>query len=86
LENLRGDSERQEQLPSWFVARCRLLVHLAAVSRSKRSAKLLQDTARARCVFGLLMDWAGFVEMTPAASTILGLGSRFSLDLALHVA
>jgi hypothetical protein len=29
LENLRGDSERQEQLPSWFVASCRLRVHRA---------------------------------------------------------
>jgi hypothetical protein len=32
------------------------------------------------------MDRAGFVEVTLAASTILGLGSRFNLDLALHVA
>jgi hypothetical protein len=47
--------------------------------------KLLEDTALARGVFGLLMDRAGFVEMTPATSTILGLGSRFDLDLALHV-
>jgi hypothetical protein len=66
--------------------RRRLLVQPAAVGRSKRSTKLLEDTALVRCVFGLLMDWAGFVEMTPAASTILGLGSRFDLDLALHVA
>jgi hypothetical protein len=64
----------------------RLLVQSAAVGRSKRSAKLLEDTELARCVFGLLMDRAGFVEMTPAASTILGLGSSFNLDLALHVA
>jgi hypothetical protein len=66
--------------------RRRLLVHPVAVSRSKRSAKLLEDTALARCVFGLLMDRVGFVEMTLAASTILGLRSRFNLDLALHVA
>jgi hypothetical protein len=32
------------------------------------------------------MDRAGFIEVAPAASTILGLGSRFDLDLALHVA
>jgi hypothetical protein len=56
------------------------------VGRSKRSAKLLEDAALACCVFGLLMDRAGFVEMTPAASMILVLGSRFNLDLALHVA
>jgi hypothetical protein len=56
------------------------------VGRSKRSAKLLEDAALAYCVFGLLMDRAGFVEMTPAASMILVLGSRFNLDLALHVA
>jgi hypothetical protein len=56
------------------------------VGRSKRSTKLLEDMTLARCVFGLLMDWAGFVEVTPAASTILGLGSRFDLDLTFHVA
>jgi hypothetical protein len=48
------------------------------------SMKLLEDTALACGVFGLLMDRAGFIEMTPAASTILGLGSRFDRDLALH--
>jgi hypothetical protein len=48
--------------------------------------KLLEDTALARRVFGLLMDRAGFVEMSPAASMILGLGSRFDLNLAFHVA
>jgi hypothetical protein len=37
-----------------------------------------------RSVLGLLMDRAGFVEMTPGASTTLGLGSRFNLDLVLH--
>jgi hypothetical protein len=56
------------------------------VGRSKRLTKLLEDTALARRVFGLLMEWAGFIEMTPAASTILGPGSGFNLDLALHVA
>jgi hypothetical protein len=59
---------------------------VAAVGRSKRSTKLLEDMALARRVFGLLMDRAGFIEMTPAASMILGLGSRFDLDLTLHVA
>jgi hypothetical protein len=57
-----------------------------AVSRGERSAKLLEDTAMARSVFGLLVDRAGSVEVIPAASTILGLGSRFNLDLALHEA
>jgi hypothetical protein len=39
----------------------------------------------ARRVFGLLMDRAGFIEVIPAVSTILRVGSRFDLDLALHV-
>jgi hypothetical protein len=66
--------------------RRRLLVQQAAVGRSKRSAKLLEDTALALRVFGLLVDRAGFIEAIPAASTILRVGSRFDLDLALHVA
>jgi hypothetical protein len=53
---------------------------------SKRSANLLEDTALARRVFGLLVDTAGFIEVIPAASMILRVGSRFDLDLALHVA
>jgi hypothetical protein len=56
------------------------------MSRSKRSTKLLEDTALACLVFKILADRAGFVEVTPAASTILGLGSKFDMDLALHVA
>jgi hypothetical protein len=68
------------------VVRRRLLVQLTAVGRSKRSTKLLEDTALAHRVFVLLMDRVGFVKMIPAASTILGLGSRFDLDLAFHVA
>jgi hypothetical protein len=66
--------------------RGRLSVQLAAIGRSERSTKLLEDTALARRVFGILVDRAGFIEVTHAASTILGLGSRFDLDLALHVA
>jgi hypothetical protein len=61
-------------------------VQVAAMGRSERSTKLLEDMALARYVFGILVDRAGFVEVTPATSTILGLGSRFDLDLALHVA
>jgi hypothetical protein len=64
----------------------RLLVHPAAVGRSERSAKLLEDTALARCVFRLLMDRAGFIEVIPAASAILRIEFRFDLDLAFHVA
>jgi hypothetical protein len=56
------------------------------MGRSERSTNLLEDTALARSVFGVLVDRAGFVEMAPAASTMLCLGSRFDLDLALHVA
>jgi hypothetical protein len=62
------------------------LVHPTVVSRGKRSVKLLEDTALARGVFGLLMDRAGFIEVIPVASMILGLGSSFNLDLALHEA
>jgi hypothetical protein len=62
------------------------LVQPAAVGRSKRSAKLLEDTTLACGVFGLLVDRAGFVEVIPAASTILRVVSRFDLDLAFHVA
>jgi hypothetical protein len=57
-----------------------------AVSRDERSAKLLEDTALACCVPGLLVNRAGFVEVVPAASMILGLVSRFDLDLTFHVA
>jgi hypothetical protein len=63
-----------------------LPVELAAMSRRKRSVKLLEDTALVRRVFGLLVDREGFIEVIPAAFTILGLVSRFDLDLALHVA
>jgi hypothetical protein len=56
------------------------------MGRSERSTKLLEDMALVSRVFGILVDRAGFVEVTPAASTILGLRSRFDLDLALHVA
>jgi hypothetical protein len=74
-----GDLERK-------VVRRRLLVQPAAVGRSKRSAKLLEDTTLACGVFGLLVDRAGFIEMIRVASTILRVESRFDLDLAFHVA
>jgi hypothetical protein len=57
-----------------------------AVSRCEGSTKFLEDTALACGVLGLLMNRAGVVVVIPAASTILGLGSKFNLDLALHVA
>jgi hypothetical protein len=38
------------------------------------------------CVFGILVDRAGFVEVTPAVSIIWSLGSRFDMDITLHVA
>jgi hypothetical protein len=62
----------------------RLLVHPTAVSRGEGSTKLLEDTTLACGVLGLLVNRAGFVVVIPAASTILGLGSRLNLDLALH--
>jgi hypothetical protein len=56
------------------------------VGCSNRSAKLLEDTTLACRVLGLLVDRAGFVEVIPAASTILRVESIFDLDLAFHVA
>jgi hypothetical protein len=66
--------------------RRRLLVHPAVVGCSKRLTKLFEDTTLVCGVFGLLMDRAGFIEVIPAASTILRVESRFNLDLAFHVA
>jgi hypothetical protein len=66
--------------------RRRLLIQPAAVGPSKGATKLLEDTALACGVFGLLMDRAGFIEVIPAVSTILRVESRFDLDLVFHVA
>jgi hypothetical protein len=63
-----------------------LPVHLAAIGHSNRSSKLPENTTRASRVLGILIDRAGFVEVTPAVSTIWFLGSIFDLDLSLHVA
>jgi hypothetical protein len=51
------------------------------MSRGKRLTKLLKDMALACSAFKILVDRTGFVEVTLAAPTILGLGSRFDLDL-----
>jgi hypothetical protein len=59
---------------------------VAVVGRSKRSTELLEDTALACSVFRILVNRVGFVEVAPAVSTVLGLGPKFDLDLALHVA
>jgi hypothetical protein len=56
------------------------------MGRRKRSTKLLEDTVPARRVFGLLVDSAGLIEVIPVTFAILRFGSRFNLDLALHVA
>jgi hypothetical protein len=72
-----GDLERK-------AVQRRFLVHPTVVGRGERSAKLLEDTTMVCSVFGLLMDRARFVEVIPAASTILGLGSRFNMDIVLH--
>jgi hypothetical protein len=74
-----GDLERK-------AIRRRFLVHPATVGRSKGSTKFLEDTTLACGVFGLLVDRAWFIEVIPAASTILIVESRFDLDLAFHVA
>jgi hypothetical protein len=63
-----------------------LPVHLAVMSRSKRSSKLFEDAALVSRVFGILVDRAGFIEVTPTFSTICCLRSRFDLDFTLHVA
>jgi hypothetical protein len=57
-----------------------------AVSCGERLAKLLEDTALSCGVLGLLVDRTGFIEVIPAASTILRIKSRFDLDLMFHVA
>jgi hypothetical protein len=74
-----GDLERK-------AVRRRFLVHPTAMSRGERSVKLLEDTALACGVLGLLVNRAGFVNVIPAVSAILGLGSRFNMDLALYEA
>jgi hypothetical protein len=74
-----GDLERK-------AVRRRLLVQPAAVGRSKRSVKLLEDTTLACSVLGVLVDRTGLDKVIPATSTILRVESRFVLDLALHVA
>jgi hypothetical protein len=74
-----GDLERK-------AVRRRFLVHPTAMSCGERSVKLLENTALAFGVLGLLVNMAGFIEVIPAASTIFSLGSRFNLNLALHEA
>jgi hypothetical protein len=74
-----GDLERK-------AVRRRFLVHPTAMSHGERSVKFLENTALACGVLELFVNRAGFVEVIPAAVTILGLGSRFNLDLPLHEA
>jgi hypothetical protein len=62
------------------------MVQPAAMSRGKRSSKLLENTALACGVFGVFVDRAWLIEVIPVASMILVAESRFDLDLALHVA
>jgi hypothetical protein len=62
------------------------VAELAALSRCERSAKLLEHMALANRVFGVFVDGAMVVEVTPAVSTMWGLRSTFDLDLVLHVA
>jgi hypothetical protein len=68
------------------VVRRRLAVELAAMSSGDRSMKLLEHTALASRVFGVFVDRARVIKVTPAVPTMWGLGSRFDLDLAPHVA
>jgi hypothetical protein len=55
-------------------SRGRLVVDLAAMSRSERSTKLLEHTALASHVFRVLVDGARVVEVAPAVSMIWCLG------------
>jgi hypothetical protein len=65
--------------------RRRLPVDLVVMSRGERSSKLLENTTLASYVFRVLVDGARVIEVTPTVSTIWCLGSKFDLDLALHV-
>jgi hypothetical protein len=47
---------------------------------------LFEHMTLASHVFGVLVDRARVVEMTFAISTMWDLGSRFNLELVLHVA
>jgi hypothetical protein len=80
---VRGDSRAGDLKGKAF--RRLLPVDLATMSHGERSSKLLKYTALASRVFRILMDGARVVEMTPAVPTVWCLGSRFDLDLALHV-
>jgi hypothetical protein len=61
------------------------MVDLPAMSCEQRSTKLLEHMAPASRVFGVLVDGARVIEVTLAVLMMWGLGSRFDLDLALHV-
>jgi hypothetical protein len=56
------------------------------MSRGERSSKLLEHTALASPMFRILVDGERVVEVAPVVSTIWCFGSKFDLDLALHVA
>jgi hypothetical protein len=81
---VRGDG-RTSDLKREAVRR-RLVIKLVVVGRGERSMKLLKHTKSASRVFGVFVDGARVIEVTPAVPTIWSLGSRFDLDLALHVA
>jgi hypothetical protein len=52
----------------------------------ERSKKLFEHTTLVSRVFGVLVDRERVIDMTSADSTMYDLGSRFDLDLILHVA
>jgi hypothetical protein len=56
---------------------------MPVMSRDEGLVKLLEHTALASRVFGVLVDRARVIQMT---STVWDLGSIFDLDLVLHVA
>jgi hypothetical protein len=52
------------------VIRRQLAVDLAEMSREERSLKLLKHTTLASHVFGVLVDGARVIQVTPAAPTM----------------
>jgi hypothetical protein len=65
---VRGDG-RTSDLKRAAVQR-RLTIDLVAMSRKERSSKLLKNAALASCVFGVLVDGARVIEVTPAVSSM----------------
>jgi hypothetical protein len=64
----------------------RLTVDMSVMRHYERLTKLHEHTTLTSRVFGVLRDRARVIKMTFADSTKWDHGSRFDLDLILHVA